>query len=153
MEEMEFRTLSTGTFNHPKPGRYSLAEPGIQIIRFADAEEWRAFTDEAMPDAVERDQRLSGAGNSGDFDPTRLLAITAGQRPSSGYAIHIDSIQPADGVIRIGATLTLPGPDCMLLTVLTFPYHIVEVALPQGLKEAWMDSEIELVISESIMDC
>lgn len=65
-----------------------------------------------------------------DFKSHVLLVVATGERPSSGYSIEIDRIEELEDVIRVTVNASQPGEDCMNMTVITTPHHIIKVARP-----------------------
>jgi predicted secreted protein len=49
------------------------------------------------------------------------LVIVAGEKPSSGYGISVKSVARHGATVTVTVTETAPGPDMMVLTVLTYP--------------------------------
>lgn len=62
-----------------------------------------------------------------DFTSTNALAVFAGQKPSSGYSVEIQSIvfQPKQKKLRIKVVEFEPPVSVGTLSVLTFPYDMV----------------------------
>lgn len=141
-QTIEYTTVARGTLSNPVKGDLNLDRESIQIHKITSPEQWEAYLDQAMPDLHER-QPLSNP----DFDNEIVLALSAGQRPSSGYGIRINSISSEDGTLVVSATETVPGENCMLLAVLTWPYHYVQVT------GAVAGHKVELERTEFIQDC
>lgn len=139
-QEIDFTTLQKGSLNHPVEGEHNLNTEKIQLHKISDTEEWAAYLDQAMPSQHERDMLPEV-----DFSAVDVLALHAGQRPSSGYAITIEKINPNDDNLVVSATETIPGKNCMLLAVLTFPFHYAAITKT--------DYDVSLVISEVAEDC
>lgn len=61
------------------------------------------------------------------------LVIAAGEKPSSGYGISVEAIRMRDGIVTVKVAETAPGPDMMVLTVLTYPQVCVRLGpVPAG---------------------
>jgi hypothetical protein len=141
-QPIEYTTVARGTLSNPVKGELNLDTESITIHKITSPEQWEAYLDQAMPDLHER-QQLS----SPDFRNGMVLALSAGQRPSSGYGIRINGISSDDGTLVVSATETVPGKNCMLLTVLTWPFHYVQVA------SGFAGYSVELELTEFMQDC
>jgi hypothetical protein len=141
-QTIEYTTVARGSLSNPVKGDLNLDTESIQIHKITSPEQWEAYLDQAMPELHER-QPLS----SPDFDNDMVLALSAGQRPSSGYGIRINGISSEDGTLVVSVTETVPGKNCMLLTVLTWPYHYVQVT------GGVAGHNVELERTEFIQDC
>ncbi len=62
-----------------------------------------------------------------DFSQHAVLAVFAGARPSSGYAIAIDEVRYARTTLQVNSTENAPGAGCGVLTVITFPFQFVTI--------------------------
>lgn len=62
-----------------------------------------------------------------DFTANQVILLDAGQKPTAGYAIRVDSIESIGGGLQLNATEISPGPNCVVATVLTEPYVFVKV--------------------------
>lgn len=64
-----------------------------------------------------------------DFTEQDAIAVFAGEMPTSGYRIEVDSIEDTadERIVRI--TITSPGESCVVTQSLTSPYQIVRVPL------------------------
>lgn len=81
-----------------------------------------------------------------DFSRDMVIGIFAGQKPSGGFAININSITgSADGQISVDYSSAVPGAGCVVTMALTSPYQIV--TLP------YSDSEVVFHKTDIINDC
>ena len=62
-----------------------------------------------------------------DFNKKAVIAIFAGQQPTTGYSISVENIQDA-GARIVSITLEKPGENCATGQSLTSPYTIVMVS-------------------------
>lgn len=138
----EFTTIARGTLQNPMPGSYNLDSDKVQVHKITSSEQWDAYLDQAMP---ARDERQPPA--TPDFENGIVLALTAGQKPSSGYDIRIHNIDFEDDTIIVSATETVPGKNCMLMMMLTWPYHYVQVTRDAA------GFSVELERTEFTQDC
>lgn len=69
----------------------------------------------------------AGAPPALDFTRETAIAVFMGERPTGGYAIHVDSVTRSDGELLVAVVLQAPGPECMTTQALTQPYKMVSV--------------------------
>lgn len=95
--------------------RTGIAEARRLVIR--DANGWAQFWSEL------------GTGERPDIDFTKdlVIAVAAGQRPTGGYEIVIDSVKPVDGGLSVSVVERTPGPNCVTTASLTQPVDVVVV--------------------------
>ena len=70
-----------------------------------------------------------------DYTTTLVVAAVVGPRPSSGYALAIQTALLDGDTVRLVATETAPAPEQRVLDVISYPYHLVAIpraALPAG---------------------
>ena len=68
-----------------------------------------------------------------NFTSEMLIAVFQGERGSSGYLTNITRIIMTDSYYVVYVDETHPGEDCILLTVMTYPYQIVKISDPLNL--------------------
>jgi hypothetical protein len=61
-----------------------------------------------------------------DFSKDSVLALFAGEKPTTGYSIKTEAIRDAE-VRTVSVMLTEPGTDCIEGQMVTTPYEIVAV--------------------------
>lgn len=61
-----------------------------------------------------------------------VIVVALGQRPTGGYAIHIDSVRSGAGGREVFVTTTAPAPTCMTTQEFTQPVHVVAAPLAAG---------------------
>lgn len=62
-----------------------------------------------------------------DFTTELLIAVFQGERSSSGYLTIITKITMTITHYTVYVDEIHPGEDCITLTVMTYPYHIVKI--------------------------
>lgn len=58
----------------------------------------------------------------------RYLMVTAGEQPSAGYSVTIDSIRETQNALYVQARLNSPEPGEPVAQVITYPYQVVKLA-------------------------
>ncbi len=61
-----------------------------------------------------------------DFEKDAVIAVFAGERPTTGYAIEVSNVVDSNTRL-VSITLTKPDGNCMTGQSLTTPYEIVAV--------------------------
>ncbi|HXK70733.1 MAG TPA: protease complex subunit PrcB family protein, partial [Caldisericia bacterium] len=56
-----------------------------------------------------------------------IIAVFMGELPTSGYSINIDKIIEEKMGVKVFLTETMPGKDCQVNQVFTYPYQVVKV--------------------------
>jgi len=105
---LEFRRIGQWT-------RTGIAEARRLVIR--DANGWAQFWSEL------------GTGERPEIDFTKdlVIAVAAGQRPTGGYEIAIDSVNRGEGGLSVIVVERTPSPNCMTTASLTQPVDVVVV--------------------------
>jgi len=101
------------------------AHSGVQEQRLTvarDAEEWAALW--AQHGRLELPE--PGAPEI-DFREEMVIALFLGTRPNSGYSVAITAIERNPEGLVVRATEQAPGPDRIVATVMTAPFHMVVV--------------------------
>jgi len=62
-----------------------------------------------------------------NFTSEMLIAVFQGERSSSGYLTNITRIIMTTTYYLVYVDEIHPGEDCITLTVMTYPYHIVKI--------------------------
>jgi len=62
-----------------------------------------------------------------DFGQYEVLAVFAGDEPTSGYAIAVSDVRDSDAQRFVSVTLSTPGASCVLAPAESQPYQIIEV--------------------------
>ncbi len=62
-----------------------------------------------------------------DFKQYSVIAVFAGERPTSGYGIAIDKITDTPDKRIVHIVLTVPGKNCVTNQTATSPYAVVQV--------------------------
>ena len=95
--------------------RTGIAEARRLVIR--DANGWAQFWSEL------------GTGERPviDFTKDLVIAVAAGQRPTGGYEIAIESVNRVDGELSVSVVERTPSPNCVTTASLTQPVDVVVV--------------------------
>jgi hypothetical protein len=80
-----------------------------------------------------------------DFSANQVVLLAAGEKPTGGYAIRVDSVEATQDGLKLNATETRPGKDCMVTQALTAPYLFVKVLSVKRIET--------VVISSEVVDC
>ncbi len=115
---LEFRTVLQGDGT-------GVEQTAIHYIR--SAEEWRRlwrlhvakWSAPPEPPAV-------------DFTASHVIAFFAGERPSGGFRVSIQTVREDAGKITLEVDERIPGDRCLSISVLTHPFHFVSVSAMQG---------------------
>ncbi len=62
-----------------------------------------------------------------DLEKYTIIAVFMGELPTSGYSINIDKIIEEKMGVKVFLTETMPGKDCQVNQVFTYPYQVVKV--------------------------
>jgi hypothetical protein len=62
-----------------------------------------------------------------DLEKYTIIAVFMGELPTSGYSINIDKIIEEKKDVKVFLTETMPGKDCQVNQVFTYPYQVVKV--------------------------
>ncbi len=105
-------------------GQYPDLYAGEQVVIRTEGE-YERFWNRVHADTSAQPDRPSV-----DFATTMVVAIVLGERPTTGYAAEIVSINqtknPAEPIGVLYKEYT-PGSNCVVAQTLTSPYHIVKV--------------------------
>ena len=100
-----------------------LHKPIFVVIRNWDhyASLWRELHGDQNPPPV-------------DFTREQVVFVNVGDRPSTGYSVHIDCVREEKGPDGVPYTFVafmeeIPGRDCIVEWVITMPYQIVKTPL------------------------
>lgn len=58
-------------------------------------------------------------------DGKRYVLITAGEKPTGGYAVTVEEVREVDDHLEVVVRFTRPAPGQMVIQVLTYPYDLV----------------------------
>lgn len=58
-------------------------------------------------------------------DGKRYVLITAGEKPTGGYAVTVEEVREVDGRLELVVRFTRPSPGQMVTQVITYPYDLV----------------------------
>ena len=105
-----------------------------------------AVTSKEKWEALWKEHRPGEEVPAVDFDSESVLAVFLGQRPTSGYSAEILSVRAKDASVRVGWREVAPGPNCIVLMVVTVPFTIVRIPVPGA--EADFRGELDVVDCE-----
>ncbi|MFW6347015.1 MAG: protease complex subunit PrcB family protein [Cyclonatronaceae bacterium] len=113
----ELQTLSKGSMS-------DLNREGGEVVIRSEAE-FEEFWNRLSGELVGSDGTVPDV----DFDTFIVVGVFMGEQPSSGYDISIERVeQPGEGEpLQLEVRETEPGPECMNMTVITHPYHIIKL--------------------------
>ena len=109
-KELNFRTIS-------KEGNSQMTDKTTKIVK--TQQEWRQLWIQTTYYDIEA-QNIN-------FDDNMVIAVFQGQKPTGSYEIEITKIIERGNYIEVKVKEVSPGPNCAADTVITSPYHIVEV--------------------------
>jgi len=95
-----------------------LAQPQTMIIQ-----------DRAQMDQVLMRLRLGHRDPAAklDFSRQQVVAVFMGQKPSAGYKVEVARVEDRGDKLVVVVNRYRPGPDCMTLSVLTYPYVLAAI--------------------------
>jgi hypothetical protein len=67
-----------------------------------------------------------------DFRREAVVIVAAGERPTGGWTVTVDSVAPANGGLTVSYTLSGPGAGCITAQIITSPVDVVRVPRPSG---------------------
>ena len=71
-----------------------------------------------------------------DFKTEGAIVITAGEKPTSGYSIKVDSITNDKGTLVVDGRIAAPPAGAMTAQVMTSPYLVIAVSKKAGVSAA-----------------
>ena len=57
----------------------------------------------------------------------KYILVSAGQKPTAGYSVAVESVLGYEDSIAINARLYSPGPEDMVATVITYPSTLIRI--------------------------
>lgn len=101
-----FEKIVSGTDSPVKERKNYLITSSIQL-----GELWEILGQEGNPPAI-------------DFQKQAVVAVFAGQKPTSGYAISVSKVQD-NGKRTVWVSVAEPEEDCVVAQSITAPYEVV----------------------------
>lgn len=95
-----------------------------------DRGEYQAFL-KAFRNVVNSGQNPDGVTYSLSGD-RRTITLYWGEKPTGGYAVHIRSIMPEGGTLKVFYSLRSPGPGEVVTQALTYPWATAELPADTG---------------------
>lgn len=120
--EINFDTLEKGKYSrYAQSGGAELSD--VTVIRFDNEADFRKFwlrhKDSQMPKP-----ELPRT----DFRTDTVIAVSDKVEPSGGYSVSVNRLQASEkGRIVISVTKISPGPDCLVKSTITQPFHIIRI--------------------------
>jgi len=105
---------------------------GYQII--TNAQDWSRYWVTVSEDSVPRVR----------FDDEFVLCVYQGTKPTGGYEIAVGEVRLDGNALRVALELRQPDPGAMLIQVITNPYAIYKVELPQAARGHSKPSELQI---------
>lgn len=62
-----------------------------------------------------------------DFSTEYVIGVFAGQKPTGGYTVAVDTVSDENGTRTVHIALTKPGPGCITNQMVTSPYQLIAV--------------------------
>ncbi|NLP37236.1 MAG: protease complex subunit PrcB family protein [Firmicutes bacterium] len=72
--------------------------------------------------------RLTAGLREKNYHGHRFVLVTAGEKPTGGYAVEIKEATAKSGQLEVKVQMTAPGKDDFVTTALTYPFDLVIVA-------------------------
>ncbi len=111
--EVDFTTIAKGTYSG-----YEKASQKVIDNQEQWEDLWQQHTcDTEPPPPVPQE----------NFTRYMLVAVFAGEQPSSGYSVEIISVKKTDDALVIIVEYDEPEPGVLVQDVITYPYHIVRI--------------------------
>ena len=67
-----------------------------------------------------------------DFESEIVLGVYRGEKPTGGYGISVTAVELRGDVVHVTLEESNPPADAMLIQVITSPYALYRVTLPEG---------------------
>ena len=97
-------------------------------------------------------QELKLTANPGSIDLGQLLAeqslllVYGGNRPTAGHKLHVLKVTRSRKELTIKSRLFVPGANCYVQQLLTYPLQVVAIPKTQGVR-------LTLDLLQSTQDC
>ena len=88
---------------------------------FQEAASWESYS-------LQLDQPAAAI----DFAAQIVVAVYMGEKPTGGYGIAITAVELRGRTVRVSLEETEPPANAMLMQVITSPFALYRVVLPQG---------------------
>ena len=80
-----------------------------------------------------------------DFDERMVVAVIDGQQPTGGHTLYVTGIEVVGERLVVRVERSVPGEACVVASVLTWPFHIVETE--------YSDLEAGFDVTETVFEC
>ena len=112
----------------------------LQIFKIEAQAEWDDFWSRHQGNVIP-----PPPAPSVDFSREMVIAVVDQQQSSGGFQLEITEIVQGWGSLSVLVDKSVPGPDCIVTTALTQPFHIV--------KTARTTVSLDLVVMEEPYSC
>lgn len=107
------------------------AEAGSSVD-FEEIDPYAEGLDEEIQEWYEESMQEEGIHRLNKGGHTFIL-VSAGEKPTGGYELTITSVTAGEDVLKVGANLTSPPADAMVITVITYPSALIRI--PEDARE------------------
>lgn len=128
---IEFQTVARGYFS-------GITSSGYYVID--DQENWTNLWNQHQSIRTPQDPLPEV-----NFSESIIVAVFMGTRVTGGFEIEVKSVQPSDNLLVVKVESTRPGLHCIVVFVLTQPYHIIKLDRT--------DRQIFFDTTQTIRDC
>lgn len=80
-----------------------------------------------------------------DFAERMVVAVIDGQQPTGGHTFYVTGIEVVGERLVVRVERSVPGEGCVVASVLTWPFHVVETAKS--------DLEAGFDVTETVFEC
>jgi len=129
--QIEFQTISKGTFSGHKKAAYYVIE---------NEDEWADIWNQHVRFGLPPPPPLEV-----NFSDTTIIAVFMGEFNTGGYGIEIKNILDMNESVLVKVEKTYPGRRCIVTMAFTEPFHIVRVER--------IEKEIEFYTYEKTYEC
>lgn len=74
-----------------------------------------------------------------DFTKEEVVALMSGSRNTGGYAVSLEGVTVAKGVLTLDAPVTTPGRRTIVTDAFTFPFQIAAIRRTASSSIRWMN--------------
>lgn len=107
--KIDFNTIDRGEIsNYPKASQL-IINSTKKWIDF-----WQQHSSEAVPQI--------------NFEKDLVVAVVAGEKPTSSYSVEVIGVDNTDSQVTITATYGQPRPEVGIRQIITNPYHIIQIS-------------------------
>lgn len=74
-----------------------------------------------------KDEKLKGKITATDVNESNFVVLNMGEKPTSGYAITVESVTETADEIVLKVKEIVPDSDAMLMQLISYPYTVVKI--------------------------